>query len=214
MREDIIKLVLTSSVAALTAVLAQVKFNVGPIPYTMQNTAVVLAGLLLPPKYAAASMVLYLLLIALGLPLASGFTGGLAVLIGFTGGYLAGFTLAAPLMSILSRAYLRRKKINLSEIKGHDVAVLLLFSLISALPIYVLGFLVFSHYAVPNTKLYSWSMSVGECLGINSTSKLLILLTTSVLIFIPQDLLMDHLLAVAVAKGIAKVLKARGVSVD
>ncbi len=214
MSKDIVKLVLTSFMTALTAVLAQVKFNLGPVPYTMQNMAVMLTGLLLPPKYAAASLALYLLLIALGLPLASGFAGGLAVLLGFCGGYLAGFVIAAPLMSILSRAYLRRRGIDLSSIKGRDVAVLLLLSLISALPIYVLGFLVFSYYAAPNTEIYSWSLSVGNWLGVSPTSRFLLLFTVSVLIFIPQDLFMDHLLAIAVARGIAKVLKARGLSID
>ena len=214
MRGEVVKLVFMASIAALTAVLAQVKFNVGPIPYTMQNMAVILAGLLLPPKYAAASMGLYLLLVALGLPLASGFTGGLAVLLGFKGGYLAGFLIAAPLMSVLSRGYLRYRKVDLSRISRYDAVALLLTSLVSATPIYVLGFLVFSHYAVPGTKLYSWSAAVGGWLGISTSSDFLVLLTTSVLIFIPQDLLMDHLIAVTVAKGIAKVLKARGVSVD
>ena len=214
MSKDIVKLVLTSFMTALTAVLAQVKFNLGPVPYTMQNMAVMLTGLLLPPKYAAASLALYLLLIALGLPLASGFAGGLAVLLGFCGGYLAGFVIAAPRMSILSRAYLRRRGIDLSSIKGRDVAVLLLLSLISALPIYVLGFLVFSYYAAPNTEIYSWSLSVGNWLGASPTSRFLLLFTVSVLIFIPQDLFMDHLLAIAVARGIAKVLKARGLSID
>lgn len=214
MGREVVKLVLTSFMTALAAVLAQVKFNVGPVPYTMQNMAVMLAGLLLPPKYAAASLALYLLLIALGLPLASGFAGGLAVILGFCGGYLAGFVIAAPLMSILSRAYLRRRGVDLSDIRGKDLGVLLLLSLISALPIYVLGFLVFSYYAVPGTGIYSWSLGVGNWLGVSATSRFLLLFTVSVLIFIPQDLFMDHLLAIAVARGIAKALKARGLSID
>ena len=214
MSRELIKLVLTSSITALTAVLAQVRFNVGPVPYTMQNTAVILAGLLLPPKYAAASLGLYLLLIALGLPLASGFRGGLAVVVGFSGGYLVGFTIAAPLMSILSRAYLRRKGVDLSRIDRRDFAVLLALSLVSALPIYILGFLVFSYYAVPGTGIYSWTLSVGNWLGVNPESRLLLLLTVSILMFVPQDLFMDHVIAIAVAKGVAKILKAKGLSVE
>ena len=42
-------------------------------------------------KLSVASYVLYLLLGTVGLPVFSGFSGGLGKLIGPTGGYLAGF---------------------------------------------------------------------------------------------------------------------------
>lgn len=209
-----IKLVLASFMTALTAVLAQIRFSLGPIPYTMQNMGVIMAGLLLPPKYAAVSMGLYLLLIALGLPLASGFAGGLAIILGFTGGYLVGFVLASPIMSFLSRAYLRKRNIDLAEVGRRDVAVLMLISLIAALPIYALGFLVFSLYAIPSSKIFSWAANVSSRVGLGGGSEITVLFAASVLVFIPQDLLMDHLLAILSAKAVAKVLKARGVRID
>jgi biotin transport system substrate-specific component len=84
-----------------------VGFWLGPIPYTFQNTGVVLAGLLLDPLYAFLSMALHTALIALGLPVAAGFRGGVHVVLGYTGGYIAGFTISAPLMSLLRRWYTR-----------------------------------------------------------------------------------------------------------
>ncbi|NPA97841.1 MAG: biotin transporter BioY, partial [Crenarchaeota archaeon] len=69
-------IVFTAAVCAITSITAQIKFNLGPIPYTMQNVGVILAGLLLSPLYAATSMILYVFLIFIGLPLAAGFTGG------------------------------------------------------------------------------------------------------------------------------------------
>ncbi|MCY0868905.1 MAG: biotin transporter BioY [Desulfurococcus sp.] len=214
MKAEYSKLALAAFTTSLTAVLAQIRFNVGPIPYTMQNMGVVMAGLLLPPAYATLSMGLYLLLIALGLPLASGFTGGLAVVLGYTGGYLAGFVIASPLMSILTRFYLRRKSVKLSQIGKREVIVLLAISLIAVLPVYFLGFLVFSLYAIPGSKLYSWSSSVSSWIGLNGDSRILVLLVSSVLIFIPQDLFMDHLLAIVSSRAIAKLLEARGIRVD
>jgi biotin transport system substrate-specific component len=92
---------MASLLAVVTAVLAQVSFRVGPVPYTMQNTGVILSGLLLPPRWALASELLYLLMIALGAPVAAGFRGGVSVFLGPTGGYLAGFPIAAFLMGLL-----------------------------------------------------------------------------------------------------------------
>jgi biotin transporter BioY len=141
------RLALATSLAALTGFLAQVSFRVGPVPYTVQNVAVVLAGLLLPPRWAAASQLTYLLMVALGLPAASGFRGGVVVLVGYTGGYLAGFPVASALTSYLSRTYLRLTGRRLSTAGFRDVVVLLLLSAIAVAPVYLLGFAVTSSVA-------------------------------------------------------------------
>jgi len=204
------RLTMVALTCAVTAVMAQVRFNVGPVPYTMQNVGVILSGLLLPPAYAAGAMLLYLLLIALGLPLAAGFVGGPSVILGYCGGYLIGFVISAFLMSLLSRAYLRWRGIELSEVRGKDFAALLALSFVAILPTYVLGFIVFSFYALPGSVLYGWSMRVSSWLGLGAHG-ITALFIASVLIFIPQDLLMDHVIAIAVARGVAGLLKSKGV---
>jgi len=204
------RLTMMALMCAVTAVMAQVRFNVGPIPYTMQNVGVILSGLLLPPAYAAGAMSLYLMLIALGLPLAAGFAGGPSVILGYCGGYLVGFVISAFLMSLLSRAYLRIRGIGLGEVKGKDFAALLALSFVAILPTYILGFIIFSFYALPGSALYGWSAKVSSWLGLG-THGVLTLLIASVLIFIPQDLLMDHVIAIAVAKSVAGLLKSKGV---
>ena len=205
---------LTAFMTALTGVAAQVRFYVGPIPFTMQNFAVILSGLLLPPFYAFLSQMLYLLLIALGIPLASNFSGGLGVLLGYTAGYLWGFPIAAYLMSILSRYYLSRRGIGLSGLRNRDVVVLLGLSFIASLPVYVLGYLVFLYYALPGTKLYSWAMSVSSGIGFIPSNDFTVLFIASVLVFVPQDLFMDHLLAIIVARGLARILYVRGLRLN
>jgi biotin transport system substrate-specific component len=87
-----------SLLAVVTAILAQLSIRVGPVPYTMQNAGLILSGLLLPPGWALTSQLLYLAMIALGAPAAAGFRGGLGVLLGPTGGYLAGFPIASVLI--------------------------------------------------------------------------------------------------------------------
>ncbi|HSK46573.1 MAG TPA: biotin transporter BioY [Coriobacteriia bacterium] len=88
-------LVTAALVAALLAASAWITIPVGAVPVTLQVFFVVLAALLLPPRWAMASMGLYLALGAAGLPIFSGANGGLGVLLGPTGGYLWGFLLGA-----------------------------------------------------------------------------------------------------------------------
>lgn len=75
-----------------------------PVPLTLQPFAVLLLGLMLSPRLAAATLGAYLLEGAAGLPVfAPGFAlgGGLAHLLGPTGGYLMSYPAAAALVSWL-----------------------------------------------------------------------------------------------------------------
>jgi biotin transport system substrate-specific component len=76
-----------------------------PVPLSLQPLAVLLLGLLLSPRLAAATMVTYLAEGAMGLPVFAPAAGslGLAQLFGPTGGYLMAYPLAAALISILWR---------------------------------------------------------------------------------------------------------------
>ncbi len=65
------------------------------IPVTLQTFAVFAAIGLLGGKRAFFSIFVYLLLGAIGVPVFAGFTGGLGILLSFTGGYMIGFLLTA-----------------------------------------------------------------------------------------------------------------------
>ncbi len=81
---------------------AKISLPFYPVPMTMQTYIVLMIGLTLGAPLAAASVLLYLLEGLLGLPVFA--TGaGLAYLLGPTGGYLAGFVLAALLLGYLVR---------------------------------------------------------------------------------------------------------------
>lgn len=82
-------------VTALISASAWISIPLGTVPVTLQVFFVVLAALLLPPVWAAASMGLYVALGAVGLPVFSGAKGGFGVLAGPTGGYLFGFVIGA-----------------------------------------------------------------------------------------------------------------------
>ncbi len=100
-----------TSAALVTALLcasAWVAIPVGAVPVTLQTFFVVLAALLLRPRWAGAAVGLYLALGALGLPVFAGGKGGIAVLAGPTGGYLIGFVAAAIIGAALQGWLVRR----------------------------------------------------------------------------------------------------------
>ena len=67
------------------------------VPFTMQTFGIFCALLLLGGRYGTLSVLLYVLLGAVGLPVFSGFNSGVGALLGPTGGYILGFVLCALL---------------------------------------------------------------------------------------------------------------------
>jgi biotin transport system substrate-specific component len=83
--------VYASLLAALTAAGAYLAIPIGPVPIILQNLFIFLSGLLLGSKWGVASIGVYLLAGALGLPVFAGGVGGIGRFAGPTGGYLFGF---------------------------------------------------------------------------------------------------------------------------
>lgn len=74
-----------------------------PVPMTMQTYAVLVIGALFGWRLGAATVLAWLSLAALGLPLLSGSNGGLQAFTGPTAGYLFAFVLAAALTGWLAQ---------------------------------------------------------------------------------------------------------------
>lgn len=90
-----------SLMAAATAVMAQIAIPMpAGVPMTLQTLAVILAGVILGPKLGAASMLIYLLIGAVGLPVFSGLKGGAAMLVGPTGGFIISFPIMAFIIGL------------------------------------------------------------------------------------------------------------------
>jgi len=85
--------------AALIAVCSWISFPT-VVPFTLQTFGVFLAVFLLGGKRGTLSVLVYILLGAVGLPVFAGFSGGLNVLLGNTGGYIIGFLFSALFMWI------------------------------------------------------------------------------------------------------------------
>lgn len=80
------------------------------IPFTLQTFAVFVLMLLLGGKRGTLSVLCYILLGAIGLPVFAGFSGGLGIILGNTGGYIIGF-IAMGLIYVLFEKILGDKLI-------------------------------------------------------------------------------------------------------
>ena len=87
-------MVLSSLFAALTAICAWIAVPLPPISFTMQTFAVLLTLGVLGGRWGTVSILLYLLLGVVGLPVFTGFRGGISALLDPTGGFLWGFLLS------------------------------------------------------------------------------------------------------------------------
>ena len=68
------------------------------VPFTLQTMAVFAAVGILGGKRGTMAVLVYILLGAIGMPVFAGFSGGIGVLAGTTGGYIVGFLFSALLM--------------------------------------------------------------------------------------------------------------------
>ena len=89
------KISLMALFAALIAAGAFIAIPIGPVPIVLQNFFVLLSGLVLGPFMGTAAVGIYLLAGILSFPVFAGGTGGIVRFAGPTGGFLAGYLLAA-----------------------------------------------------------------------------------------------------------------------
>lgn len=118
------EITLVSSFTALTAIGAFISIPVGPVPITLQTLFVLLAGILLGPKLAAISQLLYVVLGLIGAPIFAGFSGGLQTVLKPSFGFLIGFIVAAYVIG---------------KIKTSNYKSLVLATFIGSVVIYLIG---------------------------------------------------------------------------
>jgi biotin transport system substrate-specific component len=174
------KLALAFSIAVLTGLLAQVRFYVpwSPVPFTGQTMAVLLAGVALGKWWGGISMGIYAGLGMAGVPWFQGMGSGIAYMAGPTGGYIAGFILAALFLGYFTDKYIKSRRFM-------SMLGLMLFA--SLIIVYVPGLL----------QLGVWLHFVkGQAVSIGS------LLTMGAVPFIAGDIT-KSVAAALIARGIA-----------
>lgn len=107
--------------SALIAICAWITIPIPDVPFTLQVFAVFTALCTLGGRRGTIAIALYILLGMVGLPVFSGFRGGIGVLLGTTGGYIAGF-LVSGLVYWLIMSLVKKENI-------FTMTIALLFSL-------------------------------------------------------------------------------------
>ena len=110
---------------ALLAVSAWVSVPLGPIPFTLQTMTLALIPAVLDRPTAILAVAVYLLLGAIGLPVFSGFSGGVMRLVGPTGGFLWGFLVGMIVATTLVRLLPQTMPLFARVLAG-DVALLVI----------------------------------------------------------------------------------------
>ena len=121
------------------------------VPFTMQTFAVFLAVAVLGGRRGTLSVLLYLLMGAIGIPVFSGFMGGIGRLFDVTGGYMIGFLLAAIFMWCME------------SILGKKNVVLAVSMVIGILLCYAFGTAWFMFLYARNTGAIALSTVIGTC---------------------------------------------------
>ncbi len=116
------KAIAVAGMTLITALAAQIRVPLPgtPVPMTLQTLAVLMSVCLLGAKLGSASMALYLLLGAVGLPIYASHEGGLSVALGASGGYLIGFVICQALAGafVTQRQQLTRGRSLLAVLVG------------------------------------------------------------------------------------------------
>ena len=94
------KMAMTALMAAVICILGPLSIPIGEVPISFTNLAIYFAVTILGWKLGTISYILYLLIGLVGVPVFSGFTGGIGKLAGPTGGYLIGFIFMAVISGI------------------------------------------------------------------------------------------------------------------
>lgn len=163
--------------AALIAICSWISIPTA-VPFTLQTFAVFFVLILLGGERGTIAILVYVLLGAVGVPVFAGFSGGIGILLGSTGGYIIGFLFVGLIYMLFSKFF----KKNL---------VMKIVALVIGLAVcYAFGTAWFMHVYIKNTGDVGLLTVLGWC----------------VFPFIIPDLI-KMALAVVVAKRIEPVIK-------
>ncbi|MBM7561050.1 biotin transporter BioY [Fusibacter tunisiensis] len=96
---------LFAALLSILSLLPPIPLPFSPVPITFQVLGIFIVSGLLTPKISTMTVLVYLLLGGIGIPVFAGGTAGVGVLLGPTGGYLLGFIPATFLSSSVLRHY-------------------------------------------------------------------------------------------------------------
>lgn len=157
-------MIMAAIFAAVTAVCSQIQIPLAPVPVNLSTFAVFLTAGLLGSRYGTLSMLVYVLLGAVGAPVFAGFTGGFGIITGPTGGYIIGYIFAALVTGLV----IEKTAPKSNPMAAPSILMLILAMVLGLGVCYLLGTIWFIH-------LTGWTLGKS--------------LMTCVVIFLPGDAL-------------------------
>ena len=100
-KSNVLSLVYMAMFVAIITVCAQIQIPM-TVPFTLQTLGIFMAAAMLGWKRGLISVAVYVLLGAIGVPVFAGFSGGIGVLFGTTGGYILGFLFSGLLYWLIT----------------------------------------------------------------------------------------------------------------
>ena len=126
------------------------------VPITIQSMGVMLAGSILGRWRGAAAVTIFLVLVALGLPLLSGGRGGLGVFFGPSVGFLIGFPVAAFVIGWLS------ERLSTPRSLARCIAVNVLGGIVVLYAFGIVGVALVTHVSLGAATIASWVFLPGD----------------------------------------------------
>lgn len=152
-------MVLEAICAALIAICSWISIPFGQIPFTLQTMAVFIVLMTIGGKRGLVSIICYLLLGAIGVPVFAGFKGGFAVLLGPTGGFLVGFIAVALLYRLLSEKVFGRFMTSY----GKRLVFNIVIAIICEIVMYAIGVVWFMTVYTPDTGRAGLTLALTVC---------------------------------------------------
>lgn len=109
---------------------AQARIPIDPVPITMHPMGIMILALCYQKKEAMGSVIAYVVLGFVGMPIFSGFKGGVSVILGPTGGYLFGMILCVYVVTSLRERF-----------GDESLLKLAIYSIVGSVCIYTFGVL-------------------------------------------------------------------------
>ncbi len=104
------EITLTAIFSAILCLLSIITFPVGAVPVSLATFGVMIIGSFLNLKCAIVSVLVYIILGSIGLPVFSSFGSGLGVIFGATGGYIIAYPIMAAVISIIADKNKKHRK--------------------------------------------------------------------------------------------------------
>ena len=149
MQKSILRTTFIALFAAIISIGCFIKIPLGVIPIVLQNMLCILCAVLLGGIWAGAPTALFLVAGLIGLPVYSGGSGGIAVWLGPTGGFLPGYLLGAIAAGFIAGLpSVEEKKLTTKTVLRVSLAILA-----GMIILYIPGVIRFSYWATAAGKI-------------------------------------------------------------